>query len=46
MTYHVNLPPLMRAADLMPATIDRDEHTIEVVWPMRSSIATPRRCSR
>jgi hypothetical protein len=32
MTYHVNLPPLMRAADLMPATIDRDEHTIEVVW--------------
>ena len=32
MTRHIDLPPLTRAADLLPASIDAAERTIEVVW--------------
>jgi hypothetical protein len=32
MTRNINLPPLTRAADLLPASIDAAERTIEVVW--------------
>jgi len=32
MTQNINLPPLTRAADLLPASIDAAERTIEVVW--------------
>ena len=32
MTRNIDLPPLTRAADLLPASIDAAERTIEVVW--------------
>lgn len=32
MTRNINLPPLTRAADLLPASIDAAERTIDVVW--------------
>ena len=32
MNRHINLPPLTRAADLLPASIDAAERTIDVVW--------------
>jgi ribosomal protein S25 len=32
MNRHIDLPPLTRAADLLPASIDAAERTIEVVW--------------
>ena len=32
MTRNIDLPPLSRAADLLPASIDAAERTIEVVW--------------
>ena len=32
MNRHINLPPLTRAADLLPASIDAAERTVEVVW--------------
>jgi hypothetical protein len=32
MTRNIDLPPLTRAADLLPASIDAAERTIDVVW--------------
>lgn len=32
MTRNIDLPPLTRAADLLPASIDAAERTIEVIW--------------
>ena len=32
MNRHIDLPPLMRAADLLPSSIDREARTIEVIW--------------
>ncbi|MCA3561832.1 MAG: peptidase U37 [Aestuariivirga sp.] len=32
MNRHIDLPPLTRVADLLPASIDAAERTIEVVW--------------
>jgi hypothetical protein len=32
MNRHIDLPPLMRAADILPSSIDREARTIEVVW--------------
>jgi hypothetical protein len=32
MNRHIDLPPLMRAAELLPSSIDQEARTIEVVW--------------
>jgi hypothetical protein len=32
MNRQIDLPPLMRAADLLPSSLDREARTIEVVW--------------